>query len=491
MAHIQDHVGVASGPILNMVQALEDLEIPMHSLQIAHQGHLVYEAYWAPFHKETLHRMFSISKSFTALAIGVLLKNGSLRLEDPIVDYFPEYTLKPVHPYQAQMTIRDLLTMQTCYKETTFKSNMDTNWVESFFITNPSHQPGTFFNYDTSASHTLCALVEKLTHQPLLDFLRAAFLDAIGFSQTAYMMKDPFGVSMGGSGLMALPSDIMKVNLYIRSLLKGELEGPIDSSFLKEATSLQSHTLIKGPITEERQGYGYQFWLIKEGGFAMYGMGGQLAIHLPEEDLLVVTTADTIGLQGGNQLIYNALYDHIVRPLRANKAQVLERHVLPPIRPIGVIGSLHNEDLMEKSKSLTFKALKSQPIPLNFCRDLPTVPLELEENDHAFKGILLRFDADYKNGVLTLYKNQTPLAFEFGISHLRVGSTPIYHHRCLTSGAFLDHKTFYIKCHLVDEALGSLHFQVTLKDQRVNLYMKKIEESFYDEFEGYLTSLPW
>ena len=95
--------------------------------------------------------------------------------------------------------------MRTCHDKTTYKAPGVTDWVASFFTVPPTHVPGTNFSYDTSSTHTLGALIEKLSGMDLLSYLRFKFLDEIGFSANAYILKDPNGVSMGGSGLCATP----------------------------------------------------------------------------------------------------------------------------------------------------------------------------------------------------------------------------------------------------------------------------------------------
>lgn len=57
------------------------------------------------------------------------------------------------------------------------------------------------------------------------------------------------------------------------------------------------------------QGYGYQFWRLTHNAWSMYGMGGQLAICLPDQDMLLVTTADTQPLAGGVQTILDAFWN--------------------------------------------------------------------------------------------------------------------------------------------------------------------------------------
>ena len=130
----------------------------MHSLLVARHGKLVLEAYYEPYGRDTLHRMFSQTKSYTSLAIGLLVQEGRLRLNDRICEYFPEYLPGKVHPWMGEMTIEDMLKMESCHNMTTYnKTSTTENWVRSFFQTVPTHRPGQVFMYDTSASRTLCA----------------------------------------------------------------------------------------------------------------------------------------------------------------------------------------------------------------------------------------------------------------------------------------------------------------------------------------------
>lgn len=307
-----EDVGVSPDSIKCFVKRLEDLKLPMHSILIARHRQLIYEAYYEPYKEDSLHRMYSISKSFISIAVGLLVDERRISLEDPIIKYFPEKLPGDLHPWIKEMTIKDMLCMKTCHYKTTYKEDLTRDWVESFFITKPHHEPGTIFRYDTSSSHTLCALVEKLTKKPILDYMREKFLEEIGFSKEAYMLKDPFGISMGGSGLVATPMDIMKFALLIMNDGRLGERQLVPAWYIKEATSHQTDNKVEGAIFEETLGYGYQFWCISHGGFACYGLGGQLAICLPKQDIICITTADTTCIKDGNQYIYDSLYEEIL-----------------------------------------------------------------------------------------------------------------------------------------------------------------------------------
>ena len=202
----------------------ENFPFHMHSIHIMHKGELIQEEYFSPYEKGRMHRMFSITKSFTSLAVGALIAEGKLSLSDPICKYFPEYTPADADPFLTSMTVQDLLMMRTCHKATTYKLNASAHWVQSFFTTAPDHRPGMIFKYDTSAAHTLAALVQKLSGQKVLDYLRNVFPDDIGFSKDAYILDDPFGCEIGGSGMIAYPEDLLKVGTFLLSLINGTFE---------------------------------------------------------------------------------------------------------------------------------------------------------------------------------------------------------------------------------------------------------------------------
>ena len=102
-----------------------------HSFLMLRHGRVFAEGYWRPFHKDWLHRMYSVSKSFVSAAVGMLIDDGRLRLTDKIVDYFPEQ--RPVHPRIEEMTIRDMLMMATCHQYSTYNGG-DMDWLHTFFL---------------------------------------------------------------------------------------------------------------------------------------------------------------------------------------------------------------------------------------------------------------------------------------------------------------------------------------------------------------------
>ena len=528
--------GISASCIIDTLSEIDIRGISMHSFLLCKDDCLVAEGYYAPVKKDDLHRMFSVTKSFVSIAIGLLQEEGRLSLDDSIVKFFPEYVpnTSEAHPWLLATTIRDMLSMRSCHASTTYdKFSSKTDWVKSFFTVAPTHKPGTVFHYDTSATHTLCALVEKLTNMKMLDYLRNKVLNEIGFSKEAYCLTDGFGVSMGGSGLMATSRDLMCFALLI--LHNGKLNGKqyISADYIKEATSFQTATCVTGPIPSESQGYGLQFWTGEHGSIVCYGMGGQLAILLPEYNTAIVTTADTQGYQGGNQVIYDAIFRHILPELEKRQSpwtpsdeeklafeQFMSKLAMRPLN--------HNKSAFEAWNN---KSENVNDINTSFLTNLGQI-MSSFEGTYVIKKASDAAEALDKNiinetiwdeisfemsepltpsctGKVSLKCHvfpskadstvDSPVTFEFGFGALKEGTLNMTTHmgnradepvpvsmRYAASAEWLSENMLYIRVHLLDTSVGSIHIQAVFGKSDVTIFLRKQEETLFGEFSGHL-----
>ena len=436
---------------------------PLYSVLIWQRGRVLAEEYYAPYSPDRLHRMFSVTKSFTALAVGGLIAEGRLKPDDCIVDYFPEYAPAAPHPYLAAMTIRDMLTMRTCHKATTYKINMAENWVRSFFVTSPDHRPGTVFKYDTSSAHTLAALVRKVSGRGVLDYLRSIFPEELPLSPDAYILTDPFGSELGGSGLLARPRDLLNVSKFLLSLKKGTWQADYPSlsardaafyerfaAYVSEAHSCLVPTVHQGKTEDEWQGYGFQFWQVRD-GVMMYGMGGQYAVIYPDIDLIVVTTADSQAVQGGTQMILDAVHKTYLD-----------------------LGG--NENLSHRVTlcGLTEKA----PLPETFAGRWT-----FAENPQGFEY------CDITGRELVLVNRGE--RFSFPLEHdpaepFACTKEPRYGQDLRIWSSVMADGSLYLYAQIFGEYLGSIRMLLSVSEDRLTLHMNRIEETVLREFDGFL-----
>ena len=528
--------GISASCIIDTLSEIDIRGISMHSFLLCKDDCLVAEGYYAPVKKDDLHRMFSVTKSFVSIAIGLLQEEGRLSLDDSIVKFFPEYVPNTceAHPWLLATTIRDMLSMRSCHASTTYdKFSSKTDWVKSFFTVAPTHKPGTVFHYDTSATHTLCALVEKLTGMKMLDYLRNKVLNEIGFSKEAYCLTDGFGVSMGGSGLMATSRDLMCFALLI--LHNGNLNGKqyISADYIKEATSFQTATCVTGPIPSESQGYGLQFWTGEHGSIVCYGMGGQLAILLPEYNTAIVTTADTQGYQGGNQVIYDAIFRHILPELEKRQSpwtpsdeeklafeQFMSKLAMRPLNHNKVASEAWNNKSENVNDINTSFLTNFRPITSSF-EGTYVIKKASDAAEALDKNIInetiwdeISFEmsepltpsctgkVSLKCHVFPSIMDSTvdsPVTFEFGFGALKEGTLNMTTHmgnradepvpvsmRYAASAEWLSENMLYIRVHLLDTSVGSIHIQAAFGESDVTIFLRKQEETLFGEFSGHL-----
>lgn len=489
-------VGISSEWLAGFLDRLDAQDLPLHSALIMRHGKICMETYYKPYTRDTLHRMFSVTKSLVALAVGLLEADGKLSLDDKIVSYFPEKQPENgPYEYTAMLTIRQMLTMNTCHNKTTYKAPGVTDWVGSFFTVPPTHVPGTNFSYDTSSTHTLAALVEKLSGMSMLDYLRTKCLDRIGFSKEAFILTDPNGVSMGGSGLCATPMDILKVLVLIANDGCWEGEQLLPAQFIKDAKKRHSDPYGKQGTLEELQGYGYQIWTTRYGGYVLFGMGGQLALHVPDKDIFMVTTADAQARQGGVQLIYDAFWDEIYKKIDLSQTPAdCRTHSAESKSSAEVNCSAKSDCFATQSSSFpagTAYAPDKRLLSITGAKESAlaasvndTVYL-CDKNSCGVTEVSVHFNEAHDGSGVFSYTNQTgnhSIAFRFGDN--AIGTFPDYQMRYAASGAWRTEQTFFIRVQIIDTSVGSIYIILNFKDDYVTVMFRKIEETLFTEYNG-------
>lgn len=450
--------GIRSESISDALDFLESHMIPMHSLFVIRGGKAAFEAYWEPYHARTLHRMFSVTKSLVSLAAGVLVSDGRISLDDKVLDYFPE----AVVPDRFRiLTLRHMLSMRTCHSRASHKlvpgssytGSYSDDWVGSFFRTiDGDHQPGTFFSYDDTAAHVVGAIVEKVSRMDLISFMRSTFLKDVPFSQDAYIMKEGTGVSKGNSGLMARPRDLAELAYRVG---KRSLHG-VSGEYIDEALSFQADTSegTQDGVSAFRHGYGYFFWLI-DGGWAMYGNGGQLVLSYPDEDLLVVTTADVQAIQGGTGTIMDAV--QIIR------------------KGIGSKEVGDEKALMDRISSLSLIHVSGSAVPSGAWR--------YGCLSAAVDGGSISISLGKEEGRISIVRGSHRIGFIFGYCRNAAGPVEgIAGYTAAASGAWKEDDTLVILSQFMGEEIGSLSVRVSIQGEMITVTSKLCGELSFTGF---------
>ena len=468
-----ESVGIPSQAILNFLQRIDSERINMHGFSLVRHNNIAAEGYWAPWSVDRKHRMYSVSKSFVSLAVGMMVDEGKLSLDDRVVDYFPDKLPEKLHPWLAASTVRDLLTMSTAHSRTSYTRD-DPDWVWTFFNRAPSHPPGTIFSYDTAATVVLTATVERLAGMPFLEYMRPRFLDRIGFSTDAWSVRTPEGGSWGGSGVICTLRDLAKVALACMNSGMWDEERVLPEAYVSAATAKQIDNAIRGNC-----GYGYQIWCDEENGFSFRGMGSQYAICFPDKAFQFTCIADTQGAPSGSAIpavMREEIYPHLSdTPLPENPDAYAE--LSDKIAELAVLPIPGNSDARAAS-------------------EVDGAWYALEENPMGITRMRLSFKGD--QGTWEYTNGQGDNVLPFGIGHLlsgkfpqrnyfgeQIGTVSGREYDCLASAAWIDEKTLNMEVYITDIHLGGLRVSFAFKGEEIGVFMTKQAEFFLDEYNGF------
>ena len=296
--------GVSSKAVREFVETANQKIDTLHSFILIRHGHIVAEGWWKPESADKLHVLHSLSKSFCSTAVGLAVADGKLSIDDPVLKFFPEDAPEKPSDKLKQMRVRDLLTMSTGH-ETEPKFTADESWVKIFLAHPVPHKPGAHFQYNSPATYMQSAIVQKVTGQTVLEFLRPRLFEPLGIENPEWMTS-PQGISTGGWGLMIRTDDIAKFGqLYLQ---KGKWNGKqiLPESWIEQATSKQVSN-GSDPARDWDQGYGFQFWRCRHGAYRGDGAFGQFCVVLPEQDAVIAITADTKDMQAELNVVWDKL----------------------------------------------------------------------------------------------------------------------------------------------------------------------------------------
>lgn len=298
----------------------------IHSCIIARHGRVIGELYPAPWKREYSHTMYSVSKTFTAAAVGIAIGDSLLSVTDSVYTYLSEYYPEMPSDTIMGLTIRDLLTMEAGLPVDTHMREVEVEWLRSYLSKQPKALPGELYAYDSIVTYLLSAIVQKVTGQKVADFLKERMFDKLDVTRMAWE-ESPEGITCGGWGLYIQPETMLKFGQLL--LREGYWAGRevIPSWWVAEMMAPQS-------VTGK---YGYQMWQCNKPGWAeANGAYGQHIFVIPETDMVVTLTQCSTGSYPLQKWIDELLVAQCTtEPLVAGNAyRVLQKakYQLPTIR---------------------------------------------------------------------------------------------------------------------------------------------------------------
>jgi CubicO group peptidase (beta-lactamase class C family) len=272
----------------NLIQSADEQNLHILNIVVRQKGEITAEHNFA---EETPVHLWSVSKTFTSMAIGIAACEGYFHLNDKLANYFPAATREKFN----QLTIRDLLCMGTGQRECPFEkalnagNNLDN--VEKLFFEEPVvYAPGRHFLYSNAVTYMLSKLISVRTGNCLLDYLRPHIFEPLEIENVQWE-KDVNGINFGCAGLHLCAHDLSKFGQLL--LNEGMWNGKslIPKQYIQEATKKQIDTSdFNKPFAtaDHKSGYGYQLWMNSyPGSYRLDGLYGQYVVIIPNKHAVI------------------------------------------------------------------------------------------------------------------------------------------------------------------------------------------------------------
>jgi CubicO group peptidase (beta-lactamase class C family) len=327
----EEKSGAVNLPEIDFAQAITVAgSMPrLYSILVSWHGELQLEKYFNNSGPDKLVNIKSVSKSIVSALVGIAIAQGTLQIDQTIDAYFNELLKADEDKRKAQITIADLLSMQSGL-ETTSNRNYGA-WTKSrdwtgYALKQPMTSPaGIIMQYSTGNTHLLSAIITQATGKNTLQFAREVLSEPMGFHLPPWP-RDPQGIYFGGNDMeMTARQMLMFGQLYLN---EGQYNGKqivpaewVKQSLLKHARSLREHGRY----------YGYGWWIRNMAGYDVayaWGYGGQFIILVPDLELVVVATSSSTpdNNRRGHRREVQDLVESLIIPAVAEAHRRFHRH---------------------------------------------------------------------------------------------------------------------------------------------------------------------
>ncbi len=273
------------------------------SLLISHKGKLIFESYYRRGRQNVPHFQMSITKSYTAFALGRAIQLRYLKMEDlkkPVVDYLKDLDRSRLIEGAEKVTLEEALNMRSgvsLVREKIMKYRehpellKGQKQIQAYFEDSRPIPPAPRkFGYKAADPAMIMQVLGAVVPGSAEKFIRKELMGKMGITEYAWQ-QDTSGLPKSAAGSSFRSRDMLKIGMLIRDKGKWKGEQLIPQAFIERAISPVSNAYGANY-------YGYFCWhrTLKKGeeeypSIELRGALGQFTFVFPEQDLIVVATA--------------------------------------------------------------------------------------------------------------------------------------------------------------------------------------------------------
>jgi CubicO group peptidase (beta-lactamase class C family) len=225
--------------------------------------------------------VFSVSKTVTSLAVGMLEADGALTLDDPVLAHLPDLA-GTAATGSERITVGHLLRMTAGndYRWADEDADHPGDPARDFLATPLLAEPGSTYQYRGGNTYVLGRVVHAITGLDLRDFLMPRLFGPLGIRNPQWL-RCPLGFPLGAVGLQLRTSEITRITQLL--LHDGTHEGHrlVPGGYIARMTT---DTTATGRPDPDNRTYGLHVWLCaRDGAWRMDGIYGQFGIVLPRQ----------------------------------------------------------------------------------------------------------------------------------------------------------------------------------------------------------------
>ena len=280
--------GLDSAKLAAALEAIHEKDIAVDALFIVRDGKVLLDADFDPYDGSFPHDVASVTKSITTTLIGIAEAQGKLKLDDPLVSFFPDREIANLDARKEKITLRHMVTNTNGFRSQCVQGDLAniaemmaaSDWVQFALDREVVKDPGSEFCYDSPGMHLLSAVLQQATGMTEQEFARQYLFEPLGIQESAWK-TDPHGYTFGWGDLHLKPADAAKIGFLF--LHNGQWDGEqiVPATWVAEATKPQTQA-----NADESYGYG---WWVEEGQYNASGRGGQKVFVLPAIDVVLVS----------------------------------------------------------------------------------------------------------------------------------------------------------------------------------------------------------